>query len=123
MPVSRSSVSCLAVLVGLVAISLPLGGSALAARGCHDNGQPVCAVKPDGRVTLSGACEAKSEGARVLHSGGCISALCYVAMGLDPHEVCGTDPLTHARMTYPNNCALEAANASAVHDGPCRKGR
>jgi hypothetical protein len=31
------------------------------------------------------------------------------------------DPLTHAKMTYPNNCAAENARAIWIHDGPCKK--
>jgi hypothetical protein len=123
MRIIRTSVSCLAMIAGLAAISLPVSGSAIAAKGCHDNGQPVCAVNAGGRTTYNSACAAKSDSARILHGGGCLSALCYVTMTVDQRSVCGTDPLNHKRMTYPNNCALEAANASVVHDGPCRDGR
>jgi hypothetical protein len=35
--------------------------------------------------------------------------------------LCGTDPLNHARLTYPNNCAAENAHAIWIHDGPCKK--
>jgi len=30
------------------------------------------------------------------------------------------DPLAHAKMTYPNDCAIEAAGATWLHAGPCK---
>lgn len=116
----RSGLCGLAILAGLGAIAIPASDSAVAARMCQDNGQPVCGVKPDGRKTFASLCEARSEGARILHAGACMGPFCYVMLSLDSHPVCGTDPLTHARITYPNNCAVEAANATVAYNGPCR---
>jgi hypothetical protein len=33
--------------------------------------------------------------------------------------MCGINPLTHVRMTYPNKCAAEHAQAIWVRDGAC----
>jgi len=66
--------------------------------------------------------------ARVMHPGSCDTLLCMgmgpkvaLGAGIAPASaMCGIDPLSHQRMTYPNNCAIEAAGATWVHAGPCK---
>src|SRR5580700_9044575 len=101
----RTNLSCLAVLAGIAAVSIAAGGgSALAAKGCA--GGP--------------ACGAKADGAKVAHLGTCVIFCQGFAATLMTQPLCGTDPLNHARMTYPNNCAAENARAIWIHSGPCK---
>jgi len=117
------SISCLVLLAGFAAISVPTGNGAMAAPS------GVCAVKPDGPKYYDSARAAKADGARVMHPGDCVQILCTgvwpkVAMGMGvvpTSAICGLDPLTHQQMTYPNSCAIEYAQATWVHAGPCRR--
>ena len=116
----RSNLSCLAVLAGIAAVSIAAGGgSALAAKGCA--GGPVCGEKADGPKTYDNACAAKADGAKVAHLGTCTIFCQGFVATLPSKPICGMDPLNHARMTYPNDCAAENARAVWVHDGPCKK--
>jgi hypothetical protein len=116
----RTNLSCLAVLAGIAAVSIAAsGGSALAARACA--GGPVCGTKADGPKTYDNVCAAKADGAKVAHLGTCIIFCQGFAPTLTSQPQCGMDPLNHARMTYPNNCAAENAHAIWIHDGPCKK--
>jgi hypothetical protein len=119
----RISFSCLTLLAGLVAVSIPAVESASAApMGA------VCAMKADGPKWYPAAAMAKKDGARIMHPGDCESVACSgmwpkvaLYVGVIPSKaMCGTDPLTHARMTYPNDCAIESAAATWVHAGPCK---
>jgi hypothetical protein len=114
--------SCLSLLAGLAAAAMSVGDSASAAAGS------VCAMRSDGPKWYETAAAAKKDHARIMHPGDCETVLCVgaepkiaLAMGL-VHEgaICGMDPLNHARMTYPNNCAVEAAGATYIHAGPCK---
>jgi hypothetical protein len=105
----RTNLSCLAVLAGIAAVSIAAGGSAFAARGC------------DGPKTYDSACAAKADGAKVSHLGTCTIFCQGFVPTLLSQPMCGMDPLNHARMTYPNNCAAENAHAIWVHAGPCKK--
>jgi hypothetical protein len=116
----RTNLSCLAVLAGIATLSIAAGGgSALAAKGCA--GGPVCGMKADGPKTYDNACAAKADGAKVSHLGTCTIFCQGFVPTLTSQPMCGTDPLNHARVTYPNNCAAENARAIWVHDGPCKK--
>jgi len=116
----RTNLSCLAVLAGIAAVSIAAGGgSALAARGCA--GGPVCGMKADGPKTYDNACAAKADGAKVAHLGTCTIFCQGFVATLASQPICGMDPLNHARVTYPNNCAAENARAIWMHDGPCKK--
>jgi hypothetical protein len=120
----RIGFSCLALLAGLAAVAISTGDTASAAAG----GGPVCAMRSDGPKWYPAAALAKKDGARIMHPGDCETLLCVgaepkiaLAMGLThPTAICGIDPLSHARMTYPNDCAIEAAGATFLHAGPCR---
>jgi len=116
----RSNLSYLAVLAGIAAVSIAAGGgSAFAAKGCA--GGPVCGEKADGPKTYDNACAAKADGAKVAHLGTCTIFCQGFVATLPSKPICGMDPLNHARMTYPNDCAAENARAVWVHDGPCKK--
>jgi hypothetical protein len=112
------------MLAGLAAISIPV--NALAAPAAA---QPVCAMKADGPKYYDSAKSAKKDGARVMHPGDCEAIVCAgwapkaaLAFGIVPSKaICGMDPLSHAKMTYPNDCAVEAAGATWIHAGPCKK--
>jgi hypothetical protein len=117
----RIGISCLTLLAGLLAVSLP--ASAVPA------GDPsVCAMRADGPKWYPTAALATHDKARIMHPGDCKALTCTgmwpkvaLAVGVLPSTpICGIDPLTHARMTYPNQCAIEAAGATWVHSGPCR---
>jgi hypothetical protein len=118
----RIGFSCLTLLAGLAAVAISAGDSASAAA------QSVCAMRSDGPKWYESAALAKKDGARVMHPGDCETVLCMgaepkiaLAMGiLHVQAICGMDPLSHARMTYPNDCAIEAAGATFVHAGPCK---
>lgn len=118
----RFGLSCLALIAGLAAVAIPVAENASAAP------TSVCAMRSDGPKWYETATAAKKDGARIMHPGNCETILCMgwepkvaLAMGI-VHEgsICGMDPLSHARMTYPNNCAIEAAGATFLHAGPCR---
>ena len=116
----RTNLSCLAVLAGIATISLAASGSsAFAARAC--GGGPVCVVKADGPQTYDSACAAKAAGAKITHLGTCNVFCQGFGATLITAPLCGMDPLNHARMTYPNNCAAENARAIWIHDGSCKK--
>jgi hypothetical protein len=38
---------------------------------------------------------------------------------IQTEPMCGVNPLTHERTTYPSKCAAEHAQAIFVHDGAC----
>jgi hypothetical protein len=125
----RTSISCGVLLAGLAAIAVPTGG-ALAARHhvASAISGPVCAMRADGPKYYLTAKAAMADSARVMHPGDCEAVVCSGAgpkiamnMGLLPsHAICGMDPLSHQRMTYPNDCAIEAAGATWIHAGPCK---
>jgi hypothetical protein len=119
----RLGFSCLTLFAGLVAVAIPAGSaSAAAMKG------PVCAMRSDGPKWYPEAAMAMKDHARIMHPGDCEALTCVgnygkiaMAIGILPSRViCGIDPLTHARMTYPNDCAIEAAGATWVHAGPCK---
>jgi hypothetical protein len=118
----RVGFSRLTLLAGLAAIAVAIGGSAPA------QAQSVCGMRTDGPKGYPTAAAAQHDGARVMHPGDCETLLCVgwepkvaLAMGIGHAQaLCGIDPLSHARMTYPNNCAIEAAGATFVHYGPCK---
>jgi len=120
----RITTSCLTALAALAAMSLTTTGGTLAAkthRGAMN--QPVCGLRADGPRTYDNSAAAKRDKARVMHMGGCNPIACAGPIGLVPSEpMCGVNPLTHARMTYPNKCAALHAEATWVHDGPCAGG-
>jgi hypothetical protein len=116
----RTNLSCLAVLAGIAALSIAASsGSAVAAKGC--SGGPVCGTKADGPKSYDSICAAKADGAKVAHLGSCVIFCQGFAPTLVGQPLCGTDPLNHARMTYPNNCAAENARAIWIHNGSCKK--
>jgi hypothetical protein len=115
----RTNLSCLAVLAGIAAVSIAASGSAFAAKACA--GGPVCGMKADGPKTYDSACAARADGTKVTHLGGCVIFCQGFGATLIAGPLCGMDPLTHAKMTYPNNCAAENARAIWIHDGPCKK--
>ena len=113
-----TNLSVFAVLAGIATISLAAsGGSAFAAAG---SGGPVCVMKADGPQTYDSACAAKAAGAKITHLGTCNVFCQGFGATLITAPLCGMDPLNHARMTYPNNCAAENAHAIRIHDGPCK---
>jgi hypothetical protein len=113
-----TNLSVFAVLAGIATISLAAsGGSTLAAAG----GGPVCVVKADGPQTYDSAAAARAAHVKVTHLGPCVIFCQGFAPTLVSGPQCGMDPLTHAKVTYPNNCAAENARAIWVHDGPCKK--
>jgi hypothetical protein len=115
----RTNLSCLAVLIGIAAVSIAAtSGSAFAARACA--GGPVCVMKADGPQTYDSACAARAAGAKITHPGACTIFCQGFAPTLISQPMCGMDPLNHARTTYPNNCAAENAHAIWVHAGPCK---
>ena len=116
----RTNLSCLAVLAGIAAVSIAASsGSAFAAKAC--SGGPVCGMKADGPKTYDSACAARADGTKVTHLGACVIFCQGFAPTLITAPLCGMDPLTHARTTYPNNCQAENARAIWIHDGPCKK--
>jgi hypothetical protein len=114
--------SCVALLAGFAAMSVSVGSVLAASSG-------VCGIRPDGPKYYESARAAKADGARVMHPGDCETLLCTgvwpkVALGmgvLPSTAICGQDPLTHKAMTYPNDCAIEAAGATWLHAGPCKR--
>jgi hypothetical protein len=114
----RTSVSCLVLLAGMAAISISASSTASA---------NVCGIKADGPKNYDTPRAAKMDGARVMHPGECQSVLCMGWMAettiLYSAAICGTDPLNHQMMTYPNVCAEEHAAANFVHAGPCKPKR
>jgi len=119
----RTIVSSFALLTGL-AVVLIAGSGAFAA----PSDQTVCGMRADGPKTYGSAREAKADKARVMHPGGCDTALCMgmwskavlAATDKPASAICGLDPLTHQRMTYPDKCAIESAGGTWVHAGPCK---
>jgi len=121
MHILRNTTSCLTGLAALAAISIASSDGALAAK-VHRVAisQPVCALRADGPRSYDSSYAAKRDHARVMHVGGCNPVACAGWIGLVPSEpMCGVNPLTHVRMTYPNKCAAEHAQAIFVHDGAC----
>jgi hypothetical protein len=118
----RIGFSCLTLLGGLAAITVPAVSASAAPV------QSVCAMRTDGPKWYESAALAKKDGARVMHPGNCEGVVCSgmgpkiaLYVGVVPSTpICGIDPLTHARMTYPNDCAIESAGATWVHAGPCK---
>jgi hypothetical protein len=118
----RIGFSCLTLLAGLTAAAISVSDSASAAAGS------VCAMRSDGPKWYETAAAAKKDHARIMHPGDCETILCVgaepkiaLAMGIvHGGAICGMDPLSHARMTYPNDCAIEAAGATFIHAGPCK---
>jgi len=111
------------LLVGLALAMVAGSDAASAATACRGGGQPVCAMRSDGPKSYDNACLAKADGAKVMHTGSCMLLLCGSIGALGSQQMCGADPLTHQRITYPSSCAAEAAKAVWIHDGPCRNGR
>jgi hypothetical protein len=117
----RIGFSCLMLLAGLAGASIPFGSASAAV-------QSVCAMRTDGPKWYESAALARKDGARIMHPGDCDAVVCMgwapkvaLAFGIVPSTpMCGTDPLTHARMTYPNNCAIEAAGGTWLHAGRCK---
>jgi hypothetical protein len=93
-------------------LSIAASGSASAA---------VCGIRADGPKTYDNMGAARADHATVAHQGACL----FFCQGFWPtiiqQPLCGMDPLTHARMTYPNACEAENARAIWVRDGACRK--
>ena len=116
MQILRTSVSCLALLAGFAMASVAISSSASAAAG-----GPVCGTRPDGPKTYDSMAAARADHAAVAHPGTCVIFCQGFAPTLISQPMCGMDPLNHARMTYPNNCAAENAHAIFVHAGPCKK--
>ena len=120
----RITASCLTVLAALAAMSLATSDSAFAAK--HHRvamSQPVCGLRSDGPRTYDNSSAAARDHARVMHVGGCNPIGCASWMGiLRSNPMCGINPLTHVRMTYPSECAAEHAEAIYVHDGACGGG-
>jgi len=120
----RIGISCLTLLGGLVAVSIAAAGSASAAPAMG----AVCAMKANGPQWYPTAAEAKKDKARIMHPGDCHTFVCagigpkvVLAMHIVPATaICGSDPYTHAKMTYPNDCAIEAAGGTWIHSGPCK---
>ena len=113
-----TNLSVFAVLAGIATISLAASGvSALAAAG---PGGPVCVMKADGPQTYDSAAAARAARVKITHLGSCNVFCQGFGATLITAPLCGTDPLNHARMTYPNNCAAENAHAIWIHDGPCK---
>jgi hypothetical protein len=118
----RIGFSYLTLLAGFATVAIAIGDSRPAVA------QSVCAMRPDGPRWYQSAVLAQQDGARVMHFGDCETLQCVgwspkVAMALGivrEQAICGTDPLSQEQMTYPNNCAIEAAGATFVHAGPCR---
>jgi hypothetical protein len=108
----RTSVSCLALLTGFTVASIVLSSTASA---------EVCGMKADGPKTYDSARSAKADKAVVAHQGSCVIFCQGFAPTLITGPMCGMDPLNHAKITYPNNCAAENARAIWVHNGPCKK--
>jgi hypothetical protein len=110
-----------AIAAALAAVSFAPSTGALAARGTPG---PVCAWLPDGPTTYDSFAAAAHAHARVIHIGACNPIACWSWMGVFRSEpMCGIDPLTKVRMTYPNRCAAEHAQAIWVHDGGCERRR
>ena len=121
----RTTASCLTALAAFAAVSLAAGDSVLAAK-VHRvaMNQPVCGLRKDGPHTYDNFAAARHDKVRVMHVGGCEPVGCWSWMGLVRSEpMCGINPLTQARMTYPNKCAAVHAEATWVHNGPCGGGR
>ena len=113
----RITASSFAMAAAFAAIMLAPGGGALAARGM---GGPVCAAQSDGPTTYDSFAAAKRAHLHVIHVGACQPLSCLSWMGVFRSEpMCGVNPLTKVRMTYPNRCAAEHAQAVWVHDGDC----
>ena len=117
----RITTSCLTALAAFAAMSLATSDSVLAAKAHRVvMNQPVCGLRADGPRTYDNSSAAKRDKARVMHVGACNPIACAGVIGLVPSEpMCGVNPLTHARTTYPNKCAAEHAQAIWVHDGAC----
>ena len=113
-----TNLSVFAVLAGIATISLAAsGGMALAAAG----GGPVCVVKADGPQTYDSAAAARAAHVKVTHLGPCTIFCQGFGSTIIQEPMCGMDPLNHAKVTYPNNCAAENTRAIWVHQGPCKK--
>ena len=117
----RITTSCLTALAAFAAMSLATSDSVLAAK-VHRvaMNQPVCGLRSDGPQTYDSSYAAKRDHARVMHAGGCNPIGCASWLGVfRSNPMCGINPLTHVRMTYPSECAAEHAEAIYVHQGAC----
>ena len=117
----RITASCLTVVAAFAAASLATGDRAFAAKKHRlAMNEPVCGLRTDGPRTYDNSSEAKRDHARVMHVGGCNPIGCASWMGIiRSNPMCGINPLTHVRMTYPSECAAEHAEAIYVHQGAC----
>lgn len=121
MQILRITTSCLTAFAALAAMSLATSDNVLAAKTHRVAlSQPVCGLRADGPRSYDSSSAAKRDHARVMHVGGCEPVACAGWIGvLRSEPMCGVNPLTHARMTYPSKCAAEHAQAIFVHDGAC----
>lgn len=115
----RVTASLPAMLAALAAITFAPCSGALAARAMSMSG-PVCAAEAGGPTTYDSFAAARRAHLQVIHVGACEPLSCLSWMGVFRSEpMCGINPLTKVRMTYPNRCAAEHAQAVWVHDGSC----
>jgi hypothetical protein len=121
MRIVHITASCLTALAALGTLSLTASEPARAASHHHvAMNQPVCGIRADGPQNYDNAGAAQRDHARVVYPGACQTISCWSWAGIIRSEpMCGINPLTHVRMTYPNRCAAMHAEASWVHDGPC----
>lgn len=119
MGIIRITVPRLAAVAALAAISFAATDGAVAKVNGGVN-QYVCGLRADGPQTYNSSRAARRDHARVMHTGGCEPITCWSWMGLLRSEpMCGINPLTRVRMTYPSKCAAEHAEAIWVHNGAC----
>ena len=120
MRIVPGAASCLAALATFAAMSLAASDNVLAAKRHRVvMNQPVCGLRADGPRSYDNANAAKRDHARIVHVGECSPIACSWMGAIQSEPMCGADPLTHARMTYPTKCAAEHAHAIFVHDGAC----
>ena len=116
----RITASGLTALAAFAAVSLATSDSVLAAKTHRVAvNQPVCGLREDGPRSYDSANAAKRDHARVVHIGECFPIACSWMGAIQAEPMCGVNPLTHVRMTYPSKCAAEHAQAIFVHDGAC----
>ena len=116
----RITSSALVISTALAASLLAPSAGALAARAHPSANQPVCGWREDGPRTYENASLAARDHAHVIHLGACQPITCWSWAGVfRSGPMCGIDPLSKVRMTYPNICAAEHAQAIWVHEGAC----
>ena len=116
----RIATSGLAALAAFAAMSLTISDSVLAAKTHRVAvNQPVCGLRADGPRSYDNANAANRDHARVVHVGECSPIACSWMGAIQTEPMCGVNPLTHERTTYPSKCAAEHAQAIFVHDGAC----